>query len=82
MHACWHAGFALLFLIWMFDRLIDLDYFMFARKSTLVNQAADSSSVVSIQLSLGSFMTSSIYLSLLESRSLTWRTRIVSAQGM
>ncbi|KAH9711641.1 vacuolar protein sorting-associated protein [Citrus sinensis] len=64
----------------IFLRLIDLDYFMFARKLTLVNQAPDSSSVVSIQLSLGSFMTSSIYLSLLESRSLTWRTRIVSAQ--
>ncbi|GAY42809.1 hypothetical protein CUMW_069730 [Citrus unshiu] len=53
---------------------------IFLRNLTLVNQAPDSSSVVSIQLSLGSFMTSSIYLSLLESRSLTWRTRIVSAQ--
>ncbi|XP_024036479.1 uncharacterized protein LOC18037025 isoform X3 [Citrus clementina] len=53
---------------------------IFLRNSTLVNQAPDSSSVVSIQLSLGSFTTSPIYLSLLESRSLTWRTRIVSAQ--
>ncbi|KAI9166047.1 hypothetical protein LWI28_025262 [Acer negundo] len=53
---------------------------IFLRHSTSANLHSDISSVVSIQLSVLGAFTTSINLSLLEARSLAWRTRIVSAQ--
>jgi hypothetical protein len=49
----------------------------------LANQPPESKSLVTIQLSdLGSFATSSLDISILETQVLAWRTSIVSLQGM
>lgn len=46
-----------------------------------MNHQSEASPVAAVQLSSGNFVTSSINVSLLEARTLAWRTRIVSLQG-
>lgn len=46
----------------------------------LNDQDPDCAAVVSVQLALGSYTTSSIHLSYLETQAIAWRTRIVSPQ--
>ncbi|KAF8015488.1 hypothetical protein BT93_H1109 [Corymbia citriodora subsp. variegata] len=46
----------------------------------LDDQAPDCAAVVTVQLVLGSYTTSSIHLSYLETQAIAWRTRIVSPQ--
>lgn len=63
--------------------LVDLALCMFVRLSAFESQSPETEPVVSIQLSVpGSFTTSPVHLSLLGAQVLSWRTRILSLQGM
>jgi len=46
-----------------------------------MNHQQEASPVAAVQLSSGKFITSSINVSLLEARTLAWRTRIISLLG-
>lgn len=76
-----HSLFACIeFNIWFINNLLLL---MFWSSQILANQPPESKSLVTIQLSdLGSFATSSLDISILETQVLAWRTSIVSLQGM
>ncbi|XXG49285.1 hypothetical protein AAC387_Pa02g3508 [Persea americana] len=54
---------------------------IFLRRESLANQLPENSRLLSLQLvALGTFSTSPIHISLLDTRVLSWRTRVVSLQ--